>query len=114
MQLLHNPRCSKSREALAALEERGHAPTIRRYLEEPLSAAEVIELLSQLNISPLDLVRQKEELWRELSAGKILTDADIIDLLVRHPKLIERPILIYENQAAIGRPLENLLKLLNR
>jgi arsenate reductase (glutaredoxin) len=112
--LLHNPRCSKSREALAALEERGHAPTIRPYLDEPLTEAEVIELLSQLNLSPLGLVRQKEDLWRELSAGKTLSDADIIDLLVQHPKLIERPILIYQNQAAIGRPLENLLKLLDK
>ena len=112
MQLLHNPRCSKSREALAALEALGHTPSIRRYLDDPLSEAEVIELLSQLNLSPLELVRQKEELWRELSEGKIMTDADIIDVLVRHPKLIERPILIHQNKAAIGRPLARILSIL--
>nr|WP_314898848.1 arsenate reductase (glutaredoxin) [uncultured Deefgea sp.] len=112
MQLLHNPRCSKSREALAALEALAHTPSIRRYLDDPLSEAEVIELLSQLNLSPLELVRQKEELWRELSEGKIMTDADIIDVLVRHPKLIERPILIHQNKAAIGRPLARILSIL--
>ncbi|WP_027467385.1 arsenate reductase (glutaredoxin) [Deefgea rivuli] len=114
MILLHNPRCSKSREALAALEARGFTPTIRRYLDEPLSKAEIVELLAQLKLAPLELVRQKEELWREVSAGCALNDAEIVELLVQHPKLIERPILIYQNQAAIGRPVENLLNLLSK
>lgn len=112
MILLHNPRCSKSREALAALEALGHTPTVRRYLDEPLSKTEIIELLGQLQLTPLQLVRQKESIWPELAAGKNLSDDDIINLLVQHPKLIERPILIHQQRAAIGRPFENIAKLL--
>lgn len=113
MILLHNPRCSKSRQALAALEAHGFAPTIRRYLDEPLSKAEVLALLAKLKLAPLELVRQKEELWRELTSERSLSEAEIVDLLVQYPKLIERPILIHQNHAAIGRPLENLLRIIN-
>lgn len=112
MQLLHNPRCSKSREALAALENAGHQPQVWRYLDEPLTAAQIRELLAQLGITPLALVRTKEDLWRELSAGQSLSDDAIIDLMATHPQLIERPILIHNGKAAIGRPLENILALL--
>ncbi|WP_410498431.1 arsenate reductase (glutaredoxin) [Chitinibacter sp. S2-10] len=112
MKLLHNPRCSKSREALTALEAAGHSPEVWRYLDEPLTEPQIRELLSQLGIAPLALVRSKEDLWRELSAGKTLSDNDIIALLASHPKLIERPILIHNGKAAIGRPLENILELL--
>ncbi|WP_348945169.1 arsenate reductase (glutaredoxin) [Chitinibacter sp. FCG-7] len=112
MKLLHNPRCSKSREALAALEDAGHTPEVWRYLDEPLTEQQIRELLAQLGIAPLALVRTKEELWRELSSGKALSDDDIIALMASHPKLIERPILINKGKAAIGRPLENILALL--
>ncbi len=113
MILLHNPSCSTSRAALAELKLRGFTPIIRLYLEQPLNQLELLELLAQLKLAPLDLVRQKEALWQELSAGRTLNDTDIIDLLVHHPKLIERPILIHQNKAAIGRPLEKLLNLIN-
>jgi arsenate reductase len=112
MKLLHNPRCSKSREALAALEDAGHQPEIWRYLDEPLTEPQIRELLAQLGIEPFALVRTKEELWRELSSDKTLSDDDIIALMASHPKLIERPILIHKGKAAIGRPLENILALL--
>ncbi|QLG87910.1 arsenate reductase (glutaredoxin) [Chitinibacter bivalviorum] len=112
MKLLHNPRCSKSREALAALEEAGHTPEIWRYLDEPLSEAQIRELLGQLNLPALALVRSKEELWRELSAGKTLDEETIIHLLAIHPKLIERPILIHNGKAAIGRPLDKIFQLI--
>ena len=112
MILLHNPRCSKSRAALAALEERGLTLVIRRYLDEPLNSSEIGELLAQLGIAPLELIRQKEELWCELSAGKAFSDDELIALLAAQPKLIERPILIHQGRAAIGRPLANLFAIL--
>ncbi|WP_157671045.1 arsenate reductase (glutaredoxin) [Chitinibacter sp. GC72] len=112
MKLLHNPRCSKSREALTALEEAGHTPEVWRYLDEPLSEEQIRELLAQLGLAPLALVRCKEELWSELSLGKTFCDDEIIALLASHPKLIERPILIHNGKAAIGRPLDNILALL--
>ncbi|QLI80106.1 arsenate reductase (glutaredoxin) [Chitinibacter fontanus] len=113
MKLLHNPRCSKSREALAALQDAGHTPEVWRYLDESLTEPQIRELLAQLGIAPLALVRTKEELWRELSSDKTLSDDDIIALLASHPKLIERPILTHNGKAAIGRPLENILALLD-
>jgi arsenate reductase len=113
MKLLHNPRCSKSREALAALEEAGHQPEVWRYLDEPLDEAQIRELLAQLQLPALALVRVKEALWQELSQGRTLTEAQIIALLASHPKLIERPILIHNGKAAIGRPLDKILALLN-
>jgi arsenate reductase len=112
MILLHNPRCSKSREALTALEARGLIFEVRRYLDEPLNHAEISQLLAQLDLPPLALVRQKEDVWRELSAGRTFSDAELIALLAEHPKLIERPILIHQGRAAIGRPLENLFAIL--
>jgi arsenate reductase len=113
MKLLHNPRCSKSREALAALEEAGHQPEVWRYLDEPLDEAQIRQLLAQLQLPALALVRVKEDLWRELSQGQTLSEAQIIALLASHPKLIERPILIHNGKAAIGRPLDKILALLN-
>ncbi|WP_047393814.1 ArsC/Spx/MgsR family protein [Chitinibacter sp. ZOR0017] len=113
MQLLHNPRCSKSREALAALEAAGQQPQVRLYLQEPLSAAEVGSLLAQLGLPALGLVRQKEALWAELTRDGVPDEAGIIALLAAHPKLIERPVLIHQGRAAIGRPLGQILALLD-
>ncbi len=113
MKLLHNPRCSKSREALAALTAKGLQPEIIDYLAHPLDEAAIRTLLAQLGIAPLALVRTKEALWQEQFARASLDDNAIIAALAAHPKLIERPILIYQNRAAIGRPLENILTLLD-
>ncbi|MCX7205556.1 MAG: arsenate reductase (glutaredoxin) [Proteobacteria bacterium] len=113
MKLQHNPRCSKSREALAALIARGHSPEIIDYLANPLDEAAIRVLLAQLGIAPLALVRTKEALWKEQFAQNTLDDDAIIAALASFPKLIERPILIHQNRAAIGRPLENILSLLD-
>ncbi|MEN9659645.1 MAG: hypothetical protein RL571_3110 [Pseudomonadota bacterium] len=113
MQLLHNPRCSKSREALAALTAKGLQPEIIDYLKQPLDEAQIRQLLNQLSISALALVRSKETLWQEQYAAQALDDTAIIALLAEHPTLIERPILIYQGHAAIGRPLENIFTLLD-
>ncbi|MGG5872588.1 arsenate reductase (glutaredoxin) [Pseudomonas peli] len=113
MTLYHNPRCSKSRSALQLLEDRGLTPTIVRYLETPLSAEQLQELLGQLDISARQLLRTGEEEYKTLGLNDLqLTDAQLIAAMVSQPKLIERPILVVGDKAAIGRPPENILEIL--
>nr|WP_298170791.1 arsenate reductase (glutaredoxin) [uncultured Pseudomonas sp.] len=111
--LYHNPRCSKSRSALQLLEERGLAPSIVRYLETPPSAAQLRELLGKLGLSPRQLLRSGEDEYQALNlANPELTDAQLIEAMVAHPKLIERPILIAGDKAVVGRPPEKVLEIL--
>lgn len=111
--LYHNPRCSKSRGALQLLEERGLAPTIVRYLETPPSAAQLQELLGKLGLGARQLLRSGEDEYRTLNlADPGLSEAQLIEAMVEHPKLIERPILIVGDKAVIGRPPEKVLELL--
>ncbi|BDM24398.1 arsenate reductase (glutaredoxin) [Pseudomonas sp. LRP2-20] len=111
--LYHNPRCSKSRGALELLEQRGLAPTIVRYLETPPDAAALKALLGKLGIAPRQLLRNGEDEYKTLDlANPALTDAQLIDAMVQHPKLIERPILIAGDKAVIGRPPEKVLEIL--
>ncbi len=110
--IYHNPRCSKSRETLALLESNGVTPKIVKYLETPPSAAELKTLIAQLGITPADLVRKSEDLYKTQFAGKTLTDAQWIEAMVKHPVLIERPIVVKGRSAVLGRPPENVKKLL--
>ena len=111
--LYHNPRCSKSRSALELLEQRGLSPSVIRYLETPPSAAELKQILAKLGISPRQLLRSGEEEYKTLNlADPTLTDGQIIDAMVAHPKLIERPILVAGDVAVIGRPPEKVLEIL--
>ncbi|MDD1013621.1 arsenate reductase (glutaredoxin) [Pseudomonas rubra] len=111
--LYHNPRCSKSRGALELLEARGLAPTVVRYLETPPTAGELKALLGKLNISARQLLRSGEDEYKALNlADASLSDAQLIDAMVQHPKLIERPILIAGDKAVIGRPPEKILEIL--
>lgn len=111
--LYHNPRCSKSRAALELLEARALQPRIVRYLDTPPSAAELTELLSRLGIPARGLLRTGEDEYRELNlADPTLTDAQLIEAMHQHPRLIERPILVAGERAAIGRPPEKILELL--
>ncbi|RKR13336.1 arsenate reductase [Maribacter vaceletii] len=110
--IYHNPRCSKSRQGLQALENSGKEFTVKKYLEDIPSEKELKDIIQKLEISPLELVRKNEAIWKELYKGKSLSDADIIKAMVTHPKLIERPIVIKNDKAVIGRPLENITKLL--
>jgi len=111
--LYHNPRCSKSRSTLQLLEDRGVQPTLVRYLETPPNAEQLCDLLSKLGISARQLLRTGEDEYRELNlANTALSDADLIDAMAAHPRLIERPILVAGNRAVIGRPPENVLELL--
>ncbi|MNE14778.1 Arsenate reductase [compost metagenome] len=111
--LYHNPRCSKSRGALELLEARGLAPTVVRYLETPPDAATLQSLLGKLGIGARQLLRSGEEEYKALDlANPALTDAQLIDAMVAHPKLIERPILVAGDKAVIGRPPEKVLEIL--
>ncbi|MHA6161528.1 arsenate reductase (glutaredoxin) [Pseudomonas sichuanensis] len=111
--LYHNPRCSKSRGALELLEARGLSPTIVRYLETPPDAATLKQLLAQLGIGARQLLRSGEDEYKALDlANPALTDTQLIEAMVQHPKLIERPILVAGSKAVIGRPPEKVLEIL--
>jgi len=111
MKIYHNPKCSKSRQTLELVRNKTSEFEIIEYLKNPLTAKEITVLLSQLNIKPLALVRTQEIIWRENYKGKELTDIEIINAMFENPKLIERPIVVKNNKAVIGRPPENVLGL---
>lgn len=111
--LYHNPRCSKSREALAALQNLGHEPTVVLYLETPPDAATLASLLTKLNLPARALLRTKEAEYAELGlADPAISDEALMAAMAAHPKLIERPIAVIGERAAIGRPLDQILALL--
>lgn len=111
--LYHNPRCSKSRGALELLEARGLTPTIIRYLETPPDAAQLRDLLGKLGIGARELLRTGEDEYKTLNlADTRLSDEQLIAAMAAHPKLIERPILVVGDKAAIGRPPESVLEIL--
>lgn len=111
--LYHNPRCSKSRGALELLEARGLQPKVVRYLETPPTAAELEELLGKLGLSARQLLRTGEEEYKTLNlANPALGEAQLIEAMATHPRLIERPILVAGDRAVIGRPPEKVLELL--
>lgn len=109
--LLHNPRCSKSRAARALLEERGLEFRERRYLEVPLTRAELAELARRLGRPAREWLRTREEAWRVTGHGSDAGEAAILDAMAEHPTLIERPILVGAHRAVVGRPPEAVLDL---
>jgi arsenate reductase (glutaredoxin) len=111
--IYHNPKCSKSRETLALLRERGSEPRIVEYLKTPPKAAELESIVAKLGIRPEELVRKGEEIYRSKYAGRSLSDAEWIEAMVRDPILIERPIVVAGRKAAIGRPPERVLALID-
>ena len=111
--IFHNPRCSKSRATLALLQERGIEPEIRAYLENPPDAAELRRLLEMLGLEARQLLRKGEAEYREQGLGdESLSDDRLIAAMAATPKLIERPIVIANGRAALGRPPENVLEIL--
>lgn len=110
--LFFNPDCSKCREAKGLLEGQGCEFEIIEYLKDIPSAEEIAELLSVLKLRPLDLIRQGEELFVSNYSNKTLSDAKWIEIMVQHPILIERPILIHNGKAIIGRPPSKILSVL--
>lgn len=112
IQILHNPRCRKSREGLALLEAEGQDFMVIKYLEDKLTVKNLTTIISKLDISPIDLVRKNEAIWKSEFKGKDLNDAQIIEAMVANPKLIERPIVINKNKAVIGRPSDAIKTIL--
>src|SRR5210317_1201429 len=110
--IYHNNRCRKSREGLQILEESGKEFEVVKYLETIPSKAELKNIIDLLKIKPIDIVRKNEAIWNQEFKNKSLSDNEIIDALCTHPKLIERPIVINGNKAAIGRPPSNILDII--
>ena len=111
--IFHNPKCSKSRQTLQLLEEQGITPVIIKYLEAPPSVETLKEILSQLGLSPRELMRKKETEYSALDLdNSSLSDEDLIAFMAQHPILIERPIVLANGKAALGRPPEQVLDIL--
>lgn len=111
--IYHNPRCSKSRQTLALLEEHDITPDVVLYLETPPDAKQLKGLLGKLGISPRDLLRTSEAEYKEMKlSDKSLSDEALIEAMVKAPKLIQRPIVVKGSKAVLGRPPENVLDLI--
>jgi len=112
--IYHNPRCRKSREALAILEERGIEHLVRLYLndEESMSAAEFQDVLDALDMDAIDLVRKNESVWKEEYKTLELDEDEIILAMIENPRLMERPIIVNGDKAVVARPAEKLLEVL--
>ncbi len=112
IKIYHNPRCSKSRQGLEILKNSKKEFEIVKYLEEIPTEKELTEIIKLLDITPFQLVRKTEKIWKENYKGKELSDSEIIKAMVANPKLIERPIIINNNKAVIGRPPENIISII--
>ena len=110
--LYHNPRCSKSRQALQILEDAKESVNVVLYLNDVPSEVDIKKILQQLDIPALSLIRKGEAIWKGSYKGKKLTEAHLITAMHQHPKLIERPIAIKNGKAVIGRPPEEILKII--
>ena len=110
--IYHNPRCSKSRQTLELLKEKSIEPEVVEYLKTPPNAAELKDILSKLGLSADELMRKKEAIYKELGLAGVSDENELITAMVNNPKLIERPIVIKGNKAAIGRPPESVLDIL--
>src|SRR5690606_5117757 len=112
--LYHNPRCSKSRQALALLQELGIEPSLRLYLQDPPDEKELRQLLKQLDAKPRDIMRDNETLYRELGLGEAgVSDAELLRQLAANPSLLQRPIAVSPSRAVVARPPELVLDLLS-
>lgn len=112
IQIYHNPRCTKSRQGVQLLTEKGLEFEELRYLDTGLDKPELQTILKKLDISALELIRKNEAIWKSNYKGKTLSEDELIAAMIQHPKLMERPIVINGNKAVIGRPTENILTIL--
>ena len=113
MKIYHNPRCSKSRQTLKILNDKNVKFEIVEYLKDKLSISELEIIIEKLDINPIELVRKNELIWKENYKYKDLTHKEIVKAMIENPKIIERPIVINGNRAVLGRPPENVLKIIN-
>ncbi len=111
--IYHNPRCSKSRQTLALIEEKGITPTIIEYLKQGPDAATLKQVLKKLGASPRDILRKGEQEFKDLGLSDMsMSDEELIAAMVAHPILIERPIVLSGTKAALGRPPAQVLDIL--
>lgn len=110
--IYHNPRCSKSRQTLAIIEEKGENIEIIKYLDHPPTEEDLSGIIALLGIKPIELVRKNEAIWKENFKSKNLSDEELLCIMAQNPKLIERPIVIKNDKAIIGRPPENVTTIL--
>ena len=113
MKYYHNNRCRKSREGLAFLNEKDIHPEVINYMTNKINKADLLILIEKLELTALDLIRKNESFYKENIKGKSFTNEELIDWMIKEPKLIERPILENDNSAEIGRPKENFLSLIS-
>ena len=106
--IYHNPKCSKSREALEIIKNSGKEFKIREYLNDPLTEDELTGLLKKLQLSPLQLIRKNESVWKDDFKSLNLSDRELISIMHKHPKLIERPVIENNKRAVVGRPSSNI------
>lgn len=111
--IYHNTRCRKSREGLDILQASGKEFEIREYLKDPLSEAEIKQLLKKLGMAPMELIRTEEKLWKEQFRNRDLSDAELIQVMQQNPRLIQRPIVETQEKAVVGRPATNISDLIS-
>lgn len=112
LKIYHNPRCSKSRETLELINEKGEEVEVVEYLKNNPSKKELKDILMKLNLKPEQIVRKTEKIYKEKLKGMKFSDEEWLQVLIENPILIERPIVVKNNRAVIGRPPENVLKLM--
>ena len=109
MKIYHNPKCRKSREALNYLNDKGYKVEIDKYLEKKLSSKDISELLKKINLSPKEIIRKNETLWKKKYSKMDLNENELIDILSNNPILMERPIVEFKDFGVLARPIENLI-----
>jgi len=112
IKIYHNPRCSKSRLGLTFLKESSRDFEVIKYLDTSLIVEKLLDIVKKLNIEPIDLIRKNEKVWKDNYKDKTLSNTELINVMVENPKLIERPIIVNGNKAVIGRPTENINKII--
>lgn len=110
MDFYHNARCSTSRKGLQLLQDKGLEPNVIEYMKEPLTLDELSAIIDKLGIEPIELIRNKETIWKDEFADKELSGEEVMLAMIEHPQLMERPVLVNESNARIGRPIEKLLE----
>ena len=112
IEIWHNPRCSKSRASMEIVENSSGEFKVKKYLDENISVEDIKDVLNKLGISARELMRTKEDLYKELDVKNVSDEDKLIEIMSQNPKLIERPIIIKGSKAVIGRPIENTIELL--
>ncbi|MDO3694379.1 arsenate reductase (glutaredoxin) [Wenyingzhuangia sp. chi5] len=112
IKIYHNPRCTKSRQGVAFLEDKGLDFEIVKYLENTFTVESLTEMISELGVKPIELVRKNEAIWKSDFKGKELSNTEIIQAMVDFPKLIERPIVVNHGKAVVARPTEKIEEVL--